>query len=162
EMAGLRSTVEESLRLLSEQLRQLLDQLHLQQPLQARDSLSIRTDRERRLVEGLLARYRALPEEQRRSAGLLNGLGKLQVAADDLDRQAEMVLQEATVLEQLNHPGIIRLRHCGYADAARSRPYLVMDYFEGEMLEEHVRRAGPLPPADVLPVARAVAEALQG
>src|SRR5262249_39846708 len=189
-------------------------------PVRGSDSLCIRSDRDRHLVEDLHTRFRALPaEQQQASPALLNGLGKLQVAvgdftaaqeafdraaavapdararaethdnayraareqgnydaaldelrkalkcapqrfapfpledyepqrilgaggfgvtflcklklsdanvavksiaADDLDRDVGTVLQEASALDQLAHPAIIRLRHCGYADAART------------------------------------------
>jgi serine/threonine protein kinase len=81
---------------------------------------------------------------------------------DDLDRGIEQLFAEAQVLRQLNHPGIVRVQDCGYTDAAsRSRPYLVMDYFEGITLEEHVQKQGPLSPEQLLPVARQTAEALR-
>src|SRR5262249_19100477 len=52
--------------------------------LRPRDSLSIRNDGERQLVKQLVARYRALPQEQRRHMpALLNALGQLEVAAGD-------------------------------------------------------------------------------
>src|SRR5262249_59219520 len=59
------------------------------------------------------------------------------------------------------HPAIIRLRDCDFADADQKRPYLVMDYFEGATLEEHVEKHGPLPADQLLALARPVAEALQ-
>ena len=72
------------------------------------------------------------------------------------------MLQEASTLDQLQHPAIIRLRHCGYADPhARSRPFIEMDYFESETLESYVRKNGPLSVADLLAVARPLAEALE-
>ena len=61
--------------------------LDLMQPqVRPRDSLSIRTDAERQLVKQVVARYRALPEEQRRGLpALLNAVGKLEVAAGDFE-----------------------------------------------------------------------------
>ncbi len=42
------------------------------------------------------------------------------------------VFTEAQVLRELDHPAIIRISECGYTDSAgQSRPFLVMDYFEG-------------------------------
>jgi tRNA A-37 threonylcarbamoyl transferase component Bud32 len=82
--------------------------------------------------------------------------------ADDLDRDIDRVFTEAQVLRRLDHPAIIRVTDCAYADeAAKKRPFLVMDYFEGPTLEEYVRQHGPLPPADLLAVGRLMAEALQ-
>src|SRR6185436_13104923 len=80
---------------------------------------------------------------------------------DGLDRDVEDVFREAQVLNDLDHPAIIRLRECRFADAARRRPYLVMDYFESVSLTEHVKRHGTLTPAELLQVAKAVAGALQ-
>ncbi|MGE3804961.1 MAG: protein kinase [Gemmataceae bacterium] len=80
--------------------------------------------------------------------------------ADGLERTVSDLFREARILEQLEHPAIIRLRDCDYADAARCRPYLVMDYFEGLTLAEHVDQHGPLSPDDLLQVVRPVAEAL--
>ena len=67
---------------------------------------------------------------------------------------------EAQVLEELDHPGIIRVRDADYADAGRARPYLVMDYFDGVDLEEHVRRHGALSAAAGTDFARQLAEAV--
>jgi hypothetical protein len=69
---------------------------------------------------------------------------------------------EVGVLKELDHPSIIRLRAHGYADeTARTRPYLVMEYFDGLSLTEYVNRYGPLSPDNLLAVARPMAEALQ-
>ena len=80
---------------------------------------------------------------------------------DSLDRQVADVFREARVLEDLEHPAIIRLRDCDYADSAATRPYLVMDYFDGTNLQDYIEQNGPLPPERLLPLARIVAEALQ-
>ena len=80
--------------------------------------------------------------------------------ADGLERDVSAVMQEASMLDQLQHPAIIRLRHCGYADAAHTRPFIEMDYFESQTLEEYVEQNGTMSVADVLAVARPMAEAL--
>lgn len=225
------------------------------------DSLSVRDEDERRLVRGLVKRYRALPPEQRRSMpALLNAVGKLEVVTGDfaaaendfrelatlvpdpaaraeaahnayraalerrawaealaalgdavrldparfapfpadkfeaerilgaggfgvallcrnrhsnarvvvktlrregLERDLGEVFREAQALEELDHPAIIRIRDCDYADAARTRPYLVMDYFEGGTLADHVEKHGPVPAADLLPLLRLLVGGLQ-
>jgi hypothetical protein len=80
---------------------------------------------------------------------------------DTLERSVADVFREAHLLEELDHPAIIRLRDCDYADGGMARPYLVMDYFEGTTLDEHVRKNGTVP-ADELPALMVpVAEALQ-
>jgi serine/threonine protein kinase len=81
--------------------------------------------------------------------------------ATELDRDVNAVFGEAQALEDLQHPGIIRVRDCGYADQTRKRPFVVMDYFEGVNLGDYVATNGPLSPVDLLPVARLIAEALQ-
>jgi uracil-DNA glycosylase family 4 len=232
----------------------------LQREVRPRDSLSIRSDGERRLVREVVLRYRALPEERRRELpALLNAVGKLEVAAgefgaaekdfaavaglvtdrqargeahlnahraalenrdwdtalrellaavkldearfapfpvakyeprrilgaggfgvaylcrhrqlgaevvvktiigDGLDRSVEDVFAEAKALWALDHPAIIRLLDCGYADPAHSaRPYFVMNYFEGQTLEVQAR-AQPLAVDDLLSVARQMADGL--
>jgi hypothetical protein len=80
---------------------------------------------------------------------------------DTLERAMSEVFGEAQILEELEHPAIIRLRDCDYADAGQTRPYLVMDYFEGQTLAEHVAQHGPLAAEDLLALVGPVAEALQ-
>ena len=71
------------------------------------------------------------------------------------------VFRESRLLEDVDHPGMVRLRDADFADAARSRPYLVTDYFEGLTLAEYVRQNGPIPAPEMLKIARIVAELLQ-
>ena len=79
---------------------------------------------------------------------------------EGLELDVGAVLREASTLDQLQHPAIIRLRHCGYAGTGRTRPFIEMEYFESQTLEEHVKKNGRLATADVLAVARPLAEAL--
>jgi uracil-DNA glycosylase family 4 len=79
---------------------------------------------------------------------------------DDLDRGVDTVFAEAQALRQLDHAAIIRLQDCGFAsDEDASRPYLVMDYFEGVTLDEATRER-PLAADDLLTVACQVASGL--
>jgi serine/threonine protein kinase len=71
------------------------------------------------------------------------------------------VFREAQVLEEIEHPAIIRLRDCDYADADQKRPYLVMDYFEGLTLSDYVEKHGTLKPEELVALAVPMAEALQ-
>jgi TPR repeat protein len=81
---------------------------------------------------------------------------------EQLAANVEDVFREAQVLDQLDHPCIIRLRECGYTDpAGKERPYLLLNYFEGTTLEQHVHDKGPLPAGDVVQLGRLVAEGLQ-
>jgi serine/threonine protein kinase/F0F1-type ATP synthase assembly protein I len=79
---------------------------------------------------------------------------------DELERDLSAVLQEAGALEQLNHQAIIRLRDCGCADAKQTRPYLVMDYFDGVTLEDYVKQHGPLAVTETRVIACQMAEGL--
>jgi len=79
---------------------------------------------------------------------------------DGLDRNVAEVFREAQVLEELEHPAIIRLRDCDFADAAQEHPYLVMDYFEGQTLAEHIQQHGALAADELQALAGPVAEAL--
>jgi tetratricopeptide (TPR) repeat protein len=81
--------------------------------------------------------------------------------ASELDRDVTDLFKEAQVLEDLNHPAIIKVRDGDYADEARKRPYLVMEYFEGMNLADFVAGQGTLSPDDLLAIVRSVAEALQ-
>ncbi len=80
---------------------------------------------------------------------------------EGLDRDAGSVIKEASLLKQLTHPAIIRVNHCGYADAERRRPFLEMDYFDGMTLDAYVRKNGVLSVSNALAVAKTVAEALR-
>ncbi len=80
---------------------------------------------------------------------------------DTLARSADDIFREAQLLDQLSHPAVVRLRHCDYADPeTKSRPFMVMDYFEGESLASYVGRHGTLKNEDLVDVARQVAEGL--
>ncbi len=82
--------------------------------------------------------------------------------AGDLERGLSDVFREAQILYGLSHPAIIRVRDCEYADpAAKARPYLVMEYFPGVTLEQHVATHGVLPVADLVAVALLIARGMQ-
>jgi serine/threonine protein kinase len=79
---------------------------------------------------------------------------------DGLDREVADVFREARVLEDLDHAAIIRLKDCDFADVEETRAFLVMEYFDGLTLEDHIAQHGPLSATDLLAVARPVADAL--
>jgi serine/threonine protein kinase len=64
-------------------------------------------------------------------------------------------------LRQLNHNAIIGLRDCDYADHQQTRPYIEMDYFPSQTLEDYVQQNGTLPERDVCDIARQIAQALR-
>ena len=80
---------------------------------------------------------------------------------DDLDRAADAVFREAAWLQELDHPAVIRVRDAAWADAERTRPYLVLEYFEGQTLMDYVAQHGPPPPEEWLSVAWQIGRGLQ-
>ena len=65
--------------------------------------------------------------------------------------------REAAMLAELSHPGIVR--YVAHGVAASGAPYLVMDWLEGEDLDERLRRQ-PLTVDESVTLAARVAEAL--
>jgi formylglycine-generating enzyme required for sulfatase activity len=80
--------------------------------------------------------------------------------AGQLGRDVKELFREANILETVNHDGIVRVRHAAFADAERTRPYLVMDWFDGPSLDDHVREHGPLSLEQAMEMGRQLAEAL--
>ncbi|MBK9265802.1 MAG: protein kinase [Polyangiaceae bacterium] len=65
-------------------------------------------------------------------------------------------LREAEVLASLRHPGIVE--YIAHGLTSDGRPYLVMEWLEGEELEKTLAR--PLPIAEAIVLVRRIAEAL--
>ncbi len=64
---------------------------------------------------------------------------------DAIQRSMTEVFREAQLLKALQHPSIIGVRDCNYADlTSLQRPYIVMDYFPGVNLREWIATHGPL------------------
>lgn len=79
-----------------------------------------------------------------------------------LNRKVDDVFTEAATLSDLKHPAIVRLLHSDYADSVKqSRPYLVVEYFDGMNLESYVEKVGKLTTSGLVAIAIPVAEALQ-
>ncbi len=74
----------------------------------------------------------------------------------DVDRLARF-RREAQVLASLNHPGIAAIY--GFEDSGDTHA-LVLELVEGQTLAERIVH-GPIAPADALPMARQIAEALE-
>jgi eukaryotic-like serine/threonine-protein kinase len=69
--------------------------------------------------------------------------------AENLARDEELrrrFVREARLAARLAHPNVVRVFDVGEDD---SRPFIAMEYVEGETLAELVARGGPLPPAEV-------------
>jgi tetratricopeptide (TPR) repeat protein len=71
--------------------------------------------------------------------------------------EEERFAREASVLAELHHPGIVEYIGRGVADDGR--PYLVMEWIEGESLAQRLAR-GPLSIADTVALGKRIAEAL--
>jgi serine/threonine protein kinase len=65
--------------------------------------------------------------------------------------------QEFAAASRIRHPHVVRGIDFGVANG---RPYLVMEFVEGQNLDQRVRQRGPLPQGDAVRVIRQVAGAL--
>lgn len=81
--------------------------------------------------------------------------------AEMVEDYAQTVKKEAQALQSVHHPGVIRFQHFHFADKRQTRPYLVMEYFEGETLERYVKDHGPVDQNDFKQLGAKIAEALQ-
>ncbi len=70
----------------------------------------------------------------------------------------ERFQREIQLTARLQHPRILPLLDSGVADGS---VYYVMQYIEGESLEQRIEREGPLPLDDALRITRQVADALE-
>jgi len=107
-----------------------------------------------RLVEhgGMGSVYRALDRVEGRPAAL-----KLIVAPFADAHDLERFKREAELLESLRHPRIVR--HICHGEMSDARPYLAMEWLEGEDLRSALSR-GPLSPANAMRVLEGAAEVL--
>jgi serine/threonine-protein kinase len=71
----------------------------------------------------------------------------------------ERFFLEARATSAIDHPGIVQVFDCEVD--ARGRPYIVMEYLEGETLAAMLARRGALPAATVARLGRGMAEALE-
>ncbi len=76
--------------------------------------------------------------------------------ASDSD-QLERFRREARSVAQLSHPHIVGVIDAGEEDG---RPYIVLEYVEGETLKERIRRMGRLPVDEAIAYAIEIARAL--
>src|SRR5579862_9181412 len=66
--------------------------------------------------------------------------------------------QEAALTRKLQHPNAVRVEDIDQADDGR--PFMVMEFIEGESLKDVIQRQAPLPVARVCRIAKQVAAAL--
>jgi eukaryotic-like serine/threonine-protein kinase len=102
---------------------------------------------------GMSTVYRALDVTLERSVAIK--LMNREVASDS--DQLERFRREARAVAQLSHPHIVGVIDAGEDDG---RPYIVLEYVEGETLKDRIRRQGRLPIAEAVAYAIEIAHAL--
>ncbi len=102
---------------------------------------------------GMSTVYRALDETLERQVAVK--LMNREVASDS--DQLERFRREARAVAQLSHPHIVGVIDAGEDD---SRPYIVLEYVEGETLKDRIRRLGRLPITEAVAYAIEIARAL--
>jgi len=78
-----------------------------------------------------------------------------QIAADPV--MAKRFAREARSAAKIQHPGVVAIHAVG--ELTDGRPYLVMQFVEGQPLDR-IFEAGPVPPARAVRIMRAIASAL--
>ena len=102
---------------------------------------------------GMSTVYRALDVTLERQVAIK--LMNREVASDS--DQLERFRREARAVAQLSHPHIVGVIDAGEDDG---RPYIVLEYVEGETLKERIRRNGRLPIPEAVAYAIEIARAL--
>jgi serine/threonine protein kinase len=103
---------------------------------------------------GMALVYRARDEELDRPVAIKLLADNL--AADEAFRQR--FLREARLAAQLAHPNVVQIYDSGEADG---RPYIVMEYVEGETLADLLARRRTLPPAEAVELALQICSGLE-
>jgi len=102
---------------------------------------------------GMSAVYRAIDETLERPVAIK--LMNREIATDS--DQLERFRREARAVAQLSHPHIVGVIDYG---EDQGRPYIVLEYVEGETLKERIRRNGELDVAEAVAYAIEIARAL--
>src|SRR3984885_9650385 len=121
-------------------------------------SLNGRYRLEARIASGGMSTvYRAFDETLERQVAVK--LMHREVAADSA--QLERFRREARSVARLSHPHIVGVIDTGDdGDPTHPRPYIVLEYVEGETLKERIRRNGRLPITEAIAYAIEIARAL--
>jgi eukaryotic-like serine/threonine-protein kinase len=77
--------------------------------------------------------------------------------AGDPDVQSRFFM-EARIVNEIHHPNIVEVTDFGIS---RGRPFIVMEYLQGQTLTRRVERDGALPEATAIRIARQIAAALR-
>src|ERR1700761_718895 len=102
---------------------------------------------------GMSTVYRAMDVTLEREVAIK--LMNREVASDS--DQLERFRREARAVAQLSHPHIVGVIDAGEDDG---RPYIVLEYVEGETLKDRIRRLGRLPITEAVAYAIEIARAL--
>jgi len=102
---------------------------------------------------GMSTVYRAFDETLERQVAVK--LMNREVASDS--DQLERFRREARAVAQVSHPHIVGVIDAGEDDG---RPYIVLEYVEGETLKDRIRRLGRLPVSEAVAYAIEIARAL--
>jgi serine/threonine-protein kinase len=102
---------------------------------------------------GMSTVYRAFDTTLQRHVAIK--LMNREVAGDS--DQLERFRREARAVAQLSHPHVVGVIDAGEDDG---RPYIVLEYVEGETLKERIRRLGRLPITEAVAYAIEIARAL--
>src|SRR5215510_393123 len=102
---------------------------------------------------GMSTVYRALDETLERPVAIK--LMNREIATDS--DQLERFRREARAVAQLSHPHVVGVIDAGEDEG---RPYIVLEYVEGETLKERIRRMGRLPVDEAIAYAIEIARAL--
>ena len=106
---------------------------------------------------GMSTVYRAFDETLQRQVAIK--LMNREVAADS--DELERFRREARAVAQLSHPHVVQVIDAGDdEDPECPRPYIVLEYVEGETLKERIRRQGRLQIAESVAYAIEIARAL--
>jgi len=84
-----------------------------------------------------------------------------EVRREVLDRDIADVFRDLQILGAVEAAALPGLRDFGFADGEQTRAFIVRDHFDGLTLAEQVAQHGPLTSADLLALARPIAEVLQ-
>jgi eukaryotic-like serine/threonine-protein kinase len=102
---------------------------------------------------GMSTVYRATDETLQRQVAVKLMNREVTTDSDQLER----FRREARAVAQLSHPHIVGVIDAGEDEG---RPYIVLEYVEGETLKERIRRQGRLPIAEAVAYAIEIARAL--
>ena len=118
-------------------------------------------------VSGSIGRYRVMGEAGRGGMGAVFravdpqgapvAIKLLRAGPQASLQQRRRLMREAEALLRVRHPGVVSLLGVGEHEAT---PYLVLEWIQGETLEERVTRGGPLAPREAAQLCERMARAL--